>query len=137
MKRALLIEWNASTGQRPGNITSKDPGLRCYGWQKLDVFPALEIRMIGDNRDLAQYENLPGVTILEGEAAIDAAIDALDLERYSIDSEELFRMSVTQKSIDLTEFEGMKTYAVLKELHKRKVLGVRKASPKKVSLETV
>lgn len=138
MKRALLIEFDVSTGKRPADIKSNDPGLWCYGWQKLDVVPALEIRMIQDDRDVAQYEDVPGVTILEGETAIDIAIDTLELERYGVDNELLFRMSVEQKGIDLNAYKGWKSADVLKDLHGKKVLGMRRVSPKKASIaETV
>lgn len=138
VKKALLIEFNVSTGKRPGDIVSNDPGLRCYGWQKLDVVPALEIRMIEDARDVSWYEGRSGVTILEGEAAIDAAIDALELERYSVDSPDLFRASLEHKNIDLDQYKGWKTADVLKDLHgKKKVLGVRKSLPKKASVSAV
>ncbi len=132
MKKALLIEFDVSTGKRPANIKSNDPGLWCYGWQKLDVVPALEIRMIQDDRDISQYESVSGVTILEGKAAINAAIDALELERYSIDNEVLFRASVEQKGINLNAYEGQKTADVLKDLHSKQVLGIRKTLPRKV-----
>lgn len=132
MIRALLIEFDVSTGERPADIKSNDPGLWCYGWQKLDVEPALEIRLVRDDRDIGQYEGVLGVTILEGEAAINAAIDALELERHSINDEVLFRMSVEQKGIDLSVYEGWKTSDVLKDLYGRKVLGIGKTSLRKV-----
>ena len=131
--KALLIEFDVSTGKRPSNITAKDPGLFCYGWQKLDVVPALEIRMIQDDRDISQYEGVGGVTILEGEAEINAAVDALALERYAIDNDILFNTSMAKKAIDFDAYEGWKTADVLKDLHGKKVLGMRKTSPKKVS----
>ncbi|GAH44035.1 unnamed protein product [marine sediment metagenome] len=81
MKVALLIEFDVSTGKRPANIKSNDPGLWCYGWQKLDVEPALEIRLIRDDRDISTYEGVQGVTVLRGDAAINSAIDALALDR--------------------------------------------------------
>ncbi len=137
MKKALLIEFDVSTGKRPTDIKADDPGLWCYGWQKLDVVPALEIRMIQDDRDISQYEGVPGVTVLEGDVAIDAAIDALKLERYSIENETLFKMSVDQKKINLDAYEGWKSADVLKDLHSKKVLGLRKTSPKKVSQKKV
>lgn len=137
MRKALLIEFDVSTGKRPADIRSNDPGLWCYSWQKLDVEPALEIRIIQDDRDIAQYENVPGITILEGDVAINAAIDALELERYSIDNEVLFRASMEQKGIDLGVYEGWKPADIFKDLYNRKVLGIRKTSPKKVSLSTV
>lgn len=45
---ALLIEWNQNTGKRAGNINPKDPKLQCYGWQNMDVTPAIELRVVED-----------------------------------------------------------------------------------------
>lgn len=132
MKRALLIEFNVSTGKRPANIKPNDPGLWCHGWQKLDVFPALEIRMIQDDRDISQYEGVSGVTILEGDVAINAAIDALKLERYSINDEALFRVSIEQKAIDLNVYDGWESITVLKDLYDKSVLGIKKTSRRRL-----
>lgn len=132
MKRALLIEFDPYTGKRAGDISSRDPGLFCRGWQKLDSVPALEIRLIRDDRDVSQYTSIPGVTLLEGRLVINAAIDDLNLERYSIDNEVLFRMNVEQKGIDLSAYNGLNSNDVLKDLHSKKVLGLRKKSPEKV-----
>jgi len=89
---ALLIEFDLKTGRRAGNINPRDKGLKCYGWQNLDEedinakgyvwksdIPAgqraLEIRVVEDGRDLSQYEGVPGVTVLRGNAAINDALD--------------------------------------------------------------
>ena len=130
--KALMIEFDLSTGKRPGNITAIDPHLRCYGWQKLDVVPALEIRIITDDRDTAQYNDLEGVTLLEGSKAINDAIDGLDLEKYVIDDETLFKISFDEKKVKTDAYEGWKTKDVLKDLYHKKVLGLVKSSPKKV-----
>ena len=73
--KALLIEWDGATGRRAGNIDMSDPKLQCYGWQNLVARPCLELRVIEDDRDVSQYEGIEGVTILDGDKAIDAAID--------------------------------------------------------------
>ena len=73
-KVALLIEWNVYTGKRAGNIDPNDPGLQCYGWQTWDQEPALELRLIEDDRDISQYENIKGVTIIRGIEAINKCI---------------------------------------------------------------
>lgn len=133
MKTALLIEFDGHTGERAGGISPRDPKLRCHGWQQLDTTPCLEIRVIYDNRDISQYKGIPGVTILHGKAAINAAIDDLDLVRYSIDNEALLRISIEQKKINLaTEYEDMSSPEILKALHARKVHGIAKRSPGKV-----
>ena len=72
--RALLIEWE-SNGERAGNVDPRDPQLQCYGWQNMDVEPMLELRIVEDDRDLSYLEGAPGVTIIEGKAAINKAID--------------------------------------------------------------
>ena len=73
--KALLIEFDLKSGKRAGNIQPKeDKNLLCYGWQNLDVNPALEIRIINDNRDLSQYENIKGITILHNNDEINNAI---------------------------------------------------------------
>ena len=132
MKKALLIEFNVSTGVRSGTINPRDSKLRCYGWQKLDADPALEIRLIEDDRDVSQYEDIRGVTLLEGEIAINAAIDSLELDQFLIDDEVLFKLSISQKGIDLTAYEEENTVNILKNLYGKKVLGIKKKSPRKV-----
>ncbi len=62
--KALLIEFNVTTGQRPAGIEANDPKLQCYGWQNLEVNPCLEIRVIEDDRDISQYEGKQGITVL-------------------------------------------------------------------------
>lgn len=132
VKKALLIEFDVSTGKRPGNITAIDPHLRCHGWQKLDVVPALEIRIITDDRDIAQYDDLEGVTLLEGSTAINDAIDGLELEKHFIEDETLFKISFDKKKVNTDAYDGWKTKDVLKDLYHKKVLGVGKSSPKRV-----
>lgn len=94
----LLIEFDLRTGRRAGDIDPRDPGLKCYRWQNLDeedinakgyVWQSdlppgsrgLEIRVVEDGRDLSQYEGVPGVTVLRGNAAINAALDSY-FEQY-------------------------------------------------------
>ena len=71
---ALLVEWNIYTGKRAGNIDPNDPKLQCYGWQTWDKEPALELRLIEDDRDISQYENIKGVTIIRGIQEINKCI---------------------------------------------------------------
>ena len=71
---ALLIEWNINTGKRAGNIDPNDPKLQCYGWQAWEEEPALELRLIEDDRDISQYENVEGITIIRGVEAINKYI---------------------------------------------------------------
>ncbi|MCK5431323.1 MAG: hypothetical protein KAJ03_01200 [Gammaproteobacteria bacterium] len=62
--KALLIEFNMRTGKRAGGINPRDPALQCYGWQNLESKPPIEIRVIEDDRDPAQFEGIDGVTVL-------------------------------------------------------------------------
>ena len=71
---ALLVEWNPITGKRAGNIDPNDPKLQCYGWQTWEEEPALELRLVEDNRNISQYENTEGVTIIRGTKAINECI---------------------------------------------------------------
>ena len=71
---ALMIEWNIHTGKRAGNIDPNDPALQCYGWQVWDKEPALELRIVEDDRDISQYQNIKGVTIIQGIQEINKCI---------------------------------------------------------------
>ncbi|GAJ03214.1 unnamed protein product, partial [marine sediment metagenome] len=74
--KALLIEVDFSTGRRAGGIKTKNnANLMCHGWQDLASIPGLEIRLVMDG-NTQPYENIPGITILKGKAAINEAIQA-------------------------------------------------------------
>jgi len=127
--RALLIEWDPKTGKRAGGIDPNDPKLQCYGWQNMEVEPALEIRLVEDDRDLSQYEGVKGVTILIGKEAINEAIRKYmpEQEVYSVGDEALFRASLEEKKISLDQFKGKKPQEILKDLHENKgVAGIVK-----------
>lgn len=125
--QALLIEFNKHTGKRAGNINPRDEGLFCFGHQNLDVTPALEIRIIKDGRILTQYENTPGVTILNDDAAIDAAIDDyIEKENYGIENEILFKTHLEQRNIILDDVEGDSMIEVLKNLKIAGIKGIKK-----------
>jgi len=129
--KALLIEFNGKTGKRAGNIDPNDPKLQCYGWQNLDVHPAIEIRVIEDDRDVSQYEGIEGVTILSNKTEINTAIDEHIPIRYKIDNEVLFQEHLREKKIKLSKIEG-NTKDVLKELFKQGVKGIVESKPNKV-----
>lgn len=130
---ALLIEFDQSTGRRAGDINPRDPALRCNGWQDLESEPAREIRVIEDDRDISQYEGIDGVTVLHGKDEINSAIDNLNLESHSIDDENLFRESLSQKQVDLSQYEGWSTKDILKDLRESKgVIGIAKMTPRKL-----
>ena len=95
--KALLIEWN-NKGERAGNINPKDPKLQCYGWQNMDVTPMLELRVVEDDRDLSYLVDVPGVTIIEGEAAINQAIDENFPPQYHISDEFIYQEHFKQKN---------------------------------------
>jgi len=131
---ALLIEWDPNTGERAGGINPRDPGLMCFGWQQMDTIPAKEIRLIMDGRNVSQYENIPGITILRGRAEINTAIDALNLTRYSIQNETLFREHLSRRTdIDLSLYVGKSVDEILKDLYEvKKIIGIRKVEPRRL-----
>lgn len=130
--KALLIEFDIERGKRAGDISPRDPGLKCYGWQDIESRPAKEIRVIEDDRDVTQYERLEGVTILNSDCEIEAAIEREIPSRYSIQDEMLFQMSVKEKGIKSTRFAGKNTEAIAKELFKKGVVGISVRNPLKL-----
>lgn len=129
--KALLIEFNRRTGERAGGVTTKDPALRCYGWQNLKVEPAIEIRLIEDDRDTGQYEGIPGITILEGRDVINAAVDANIPTRVFISEATLFQTDILQREISLQNIPG-DTQAVLTSLNALGVKGITERKPYKL-----
>lgn len=129
--KALLIEFNINTGERPGGISPKDKNTRCFGWQNLDVTPALEIRLIEDDRDVGQYEGVEGIIILHNNGEIQAAIDALPTA-HSIDNSDLFKISVEQKGINLDTVPGANSKEQLANLHTQGVKGIARKDRRKL-----
>jgi len=132
VKRALLIEFNSSTGDRAGGISPRDPKLRCYGWQNLESEPNKEIRLVEDDRDLSRYEGIPGGTILSGETEINQAIDTIVPERYSVQDKDLFLEHLRQKDIALDDYSGQSQQDILCALYERGVVGIGKGTPRRV-----
>lgn len=130
--RALLIEWNPRTGERAGGINPRDPKLQCYGWQNSDVEPAVEIRVVEDDRDLSSLEGVEGVTILEGKQAINNAIDTYIPPQYGIKSEHLMCEHMKEKSISLDIFIGMNMREIAKKAHELGLVGVIERRPERV-----
>ena len=95
--KALLIEWDPSTGKRAGNINPKDPALRCNAWQNMDVTPAIELRLIEDDRDMSQYKGIEGVTVLTGKNEINAAIDTNFPPKIVIEDELMYNEHVKEQ----------------------------------------
>ena len=127
---ALLIEVDFSTGWRAGGINPRDKHLECHGWQDLDA--GLEIRMITDGRNVAQYRGKKGITILEGKDEINAAIEANIPPKYSIQSEALMIESLKENGGKLKQFAGKNMSEIAKEAHKQGLTGVIERKAEKV-----
>ena len=135
MVRALLIEWDPSTGERAGNINPKETALRCNGWQNMDVIPAIELRLVEDDRDLSKYNDVDGVTILLGADTINAAIDDHFPSKYVVEDDLLYTEHFKQnlgKGINIRELpdDRAERLKVLKNTHGIK--GIMERKPMKV-----
>jgi len=130
--RALLIEFDLATGKRAGDINPKDPALPCYGWQNLEREPAIEIRLVEDDRDLSSLEGVAGVTILEGRDAINQAIIANIPTRYAVKDRELCLAHMREKGISLDTLAGRTLNEVAKDLFAQGVAGIVERKPKLV-----
>ena len=135
--KALLIEWEPHTGKRSGNINpKKDQNLRCNGWQNMDVSPAIELRIIEDNRDTSVYEAIEGITVLNGKTEINNAIDANFPSKISIEDELIYSEHVKEqignKKIKINELpdDRNKRLKELKDVYHIK--GIRETKPQKV-----
>lgn len=128
--KALLIEFDVRTGKRAGGINPRDRMLNCYGWQDLESLPAKEIRLVEDDRDMGQYRNIQGVTILNGKDAINAAIIANIPVKYSVVSEALMLASFKEKNIKLSEFAGKSMSEIADMAFKAGVAGVVRQIPR-------
>lgn len=132
MKRALLIEFDLHTGKRAGGINNKDPNLLCHGWQDLDSEPAREIRLVMDNRDMNQYKGMPGVTVLNGVAAINQAIDDVMPIQYKVTSEVLLAEHIRQRGISLDDYAGKSEKEIIVDLFNKGLVGIRKRPINKI-----
>lgn len=121
--KGLLIEWDGGTGIRAGNLVLDDK-LQCHGWQQLATVPCLEIRVIEDDRDVAQYEGIPGITVLHNDAEIQAAIDEHCKSAYTFENETLFKIDVEQRGILLADVPGANSSEQLKNLLAQGVKGI-------------
>lgn len=130
--RALLIEFDLKTGKRAGNINPKDPKLPCHGWQDLEREPAIEIRLVEDDRDLSSLEGVGGVTILEGKPAINKAILANIPTRYAVKDKELLLAHMKEKRISLGTLAGKTLSEAAKELYDKGLAGIVKREPRLV-----
>ncbi len=135
--KALLIEWNQRTGVRAGNINpKKDQQLLCHGWQNMEVDPAIELRLIEDDRNMSQYEGVPGITILNGKESINNAIDANFPSKISIEDnliyEEHVKEQISDKKIKINELPDNRTKRLKKLKDEYGIKGIREIEPQKV-----
>lgn len=135
-KRALLIEWDQRTGKRAGDINPKDSNLRCNGWQNMDVFPAIELRLVEDDRDLSQYANVVGITVLLSSDEINKAIDINFPSKLVIEDEliyaEHFKSKVNGKKINIDKLSDDRTERLLELKNIHGVKGIKEIKPQKV-----
>ncbi len=128
--KALLIEVDFSTGKRAGGIKTKNnPNLMCHGWQDLDA--GLEIRIVEDG-DTKPYENIKGITILDGEKAINKAIQANIPVKYAVKDSELLLAHLKERNVSLDIFAGKGLQDRAKELHSQGLAGIVERKPKLV-----
>jgi len=127
--KALLIEFDLSSGKRAGGINPKDPKLQCHGWQNFESVPALEIRVVEDDRDLSQYEAVSGVTILDGKDAINAAIEEKIPTMYKIVDMSLVLAHMKEKGMALDTLVGKNMKEIAQEALAKGVAGVIERKP--------
>lgn len=127
--RALLIEFDLRSGKRAGNISPKDHNLPCHGWQDLEREPAIEIRLVEDDRDLSVYEGVAGIVVLEGKDAINEAIQANIPSRYAIKDKELLVAHLKEKGVSLDTLAGKTLDKEAKELFAEGLAGITERKP--------
>jgi hypothetical protein len=129
MLYGLKIQVDFETGKRAGNIDPRDRGLACHPtWQNIDV--GYEVRLIVDGRDVAVYENVPGIEILYGENVINAEVQAMQKDRYTVKNEALLVESIKQKGIDISDIPpDLSPEEEARELYLRGALGIVRYSP--------
>lgn len=134
--KALLIEWDPNTGKRAGDINPKDPALRCNGWQNMDVVPAVELRLVEDERDMAQYKEVSSVTVLSGRDEINATIDNNFPSKVSIEDElvysEHFKEKVKGNEIKIDDLPDNREERLKELKSKHGIKGIVERKPQKV-----
>lgn len=124
--KALRIKVEFSSGIRAGGINvRKDKNLRCNpAWQNHEQ--GVEIRLVL-NGDTAKYEGKEGVEILDGEAAIDAAVESIFMEQYAIGDMALCMESVRQKKLDISKLDrDLSGEELAKALYDLGALGIKR-----------
>lgn len=130
--KALLIEVDFSTGRRAGGLQIKNnKNLICHGWQDLESTPGREIRIVEDG-NTKPYENIPGITILNNEAEINAAIDAVIPIKYGVKDKELLLAHLKERNISLDTLSGKTLDEAAKDLFIQGLAGIKERKPKKV-----
>jgi len=131
--KALLIEVDYQSGERPGDIDPRDPNLQCYGWQSLPEQDGadVEVRLVEDERDLSKYEGVAGVRVLEGEEAINEVIEEYVPPKYT-SNEEAVRSWLKRNNERVDKYEDKPPVERLKLLHKEGA-PVHKEPPNKLS----
>ena len=93
--KALLIDVNFTTGERAGGINPRrNKNLPCHpAWQDTDA--GKEMRLVLDG-NIKPYRGVKGVTLVEGEAKIEAALNQHFPEKvtYKVTDPDLKRLSI-------------------------------------------
>ncbi len=130
--KAILVDVDFATGWRAGGIDPR--GLKhptSPQWQ--DTENGREIRLIGDG-DVAEFDDVEGVIILDGEVAIDAAvteIEAAQPEQHIIWDASLLVAHIAQRHINLDDFAEMSQQETQKALHELGLVGISKVERNK------
>lgn len=124
---ALEIAVDFMTGERAGGISPRDKGLFCLNlWQDIDA--GIEMRLILDDRNATQYENIDGVTIHKGATAINNRVSQLFKPRFFIANEKIFTESI--KNIDLKDIDSsLEPDEQLRKCKDKGVLGIKVQNP--------
>lgn len=130
---ALEITVNFVTGERPAGINPReDKGLICLsGWQNLDA--GVEMRLVIDDRDVSQYEGVPGITVHKGATKINSRVKELFKPLIAITDAQLFSQSIIQKGINLKDIDPtLAPEEQLRRCREKGALGIRVMEPETV-----
>ncbi len=134
--KALLIEWDPNTGKRAGNINPRDTNLPCYGWQNMDVEPAIELRLVTDGKIGKYNTTVSGITLLSGKDEINIAIDNNFPIKISIEDELIYSEHVKEKintnDIKIDDLPDNKVERLKELKDKYKIKGIKEIKPQKV-----